>query len=328
MRRLDEDGPAAVRPARGVHIVVPRALFPGEAGALLPVPGEGRFIFTVPWESVTVIGTTDSDHDGALDDPQPTEREIAQLLAESNASLAEPLERADVVAAYAGLRPLVSHGAADTADLSRKHRVTASDSGVVTITGGKLTTWRRMAEDTVDALGGILGTLPPCRTTKLALEGASRAQDVAAIAREEDLGAPLLQGLPYVEADVAYAARYEMASTVEDVLARRTRATTETRDAESSRAARRRAPRRECLTASARRTRSPRFPKPRFALFSASGTSPTTERAASARRTGGRSRRCGAPPATRPPLRLGSPFPNPLTMCAPSSRSVRASAFP
>jgi glycerol-3-phosphate dehydrogenase len=236
VRRLDEDGPAAVRPARGVHIVVPRALFPGEAGALLPVQGEGRFIFTVPWGAVTVIGTTDSDHDGPLDDPEPTEPEIAQLLGEANASLAEPLLRDDVVASYAGLRPLVSHGAGGTADLSRKHRVTASDAGVVTITGGKLTTWRRMAEDTVDRLGDVvLGPLPACRTTRLTLEGASRPREVAAIARGEDLGALLVGGLPYVEADVAYAARFEMAATVEDVLARRTRASTEApRNAEAA----------------------------------------------------------------------------------------------
>jgi glycerol-3-phosphate dehydrogenase len=228
VRRLDEDGPAAVRPARGVHIVVPRGLFPGEAGALLPVPGEGRFIFTVPWGAVTVIGTTDSDHDGPLDDPQPTEQEIAQLLAEANASLAEPLVRDDVVASYAGLRPLVSHGDAHTADLSRKHHVTVSGTGVVTITGGKLTTWRRMAEDTVDLLGDrVLGTLPKCRTAALTLDGASRAGEVAALARDDDLGAPLLEGLPYIEAEVAYAARNEMAVTVEDVLHRRTRAATD-----------------------------------------------------------------------------------------------------
>jgi glycerol-3-phosphate dehydrogenase len=228
VRRLDEDGPAAVRPARGAHIVVPRALFPGEAGALLPVAGEGRFIFTIPWGAVTLIGTTDSDHHGPLDDPEPTEPEIEQLLAETNPSLAEPLVRGDVVAAYAGLRPLVSHGAGNTADLSRKHRVTASPAGMVTITGGKLTTWRRMAEDAVDRLGdAVLGTLPRSRTTTLTLTGGSRASDVVAIAREEGLGAPLLEGLPYVEADVAYAARFEMAATVEDVLARRTRASTE-----------------------------------------------------------------------------------------------------
>jgi glycerol-3-phosphate dehydrogenase len=228
VRRLDEDGPAAVRPARGVHIVVPRALLPGEAGALLPVPGEERFIFTVPWAGVTLIGTTDSDHHGPLDDPQPTEPEIAQLLAEANASFAEPLVRDDVVAAYAGLRPLVSHGTGDTADLSRKHRVTASEAGIVTITGGKLTTWRRMAEDTVDLLGDrVLGTLPKCRTAALTLDGASRADDVAALAHDDDLGAHLLEGLPYLEAEVAYAARAEMAATVEDVLHRRTRAATE-----------------------------------------------------------------------------------------------------
>jgi glycerol-3-phosphate dehydrogenase len=99
---------------------------------------------------------------------------------------------------------------------------------MVTITGGKLTTWRRMAEDAVDRLGdAVLGTLPRSRTTTLTLTGGSRASDVVAIAREEGLSAPLLEGLPYVEADVAYAARFEMAATVEDVLARRTRASTE-----------------------------------------------------------------------------------------------------
>jgi glycerol-3-phosphate dehydrogenase len=228
VRNLDEDGPAAVRPARGVHIVVPRALFPGEAGALLPIAGQGRFIFTVPWGTVTLIGTTDSDHHGPLDDPQPTEPEIAQLLAEANASLAEPLRREDVIATYAGLRPLLAHDDANTEDLSRKHRVTAAASGVITITGGKLTTWRRMAEDTVDLLGDrVLGTLPPCRTTSLTLDGSSRAGEVAALAQNEALEAPLFEGLPYVEADVVYAARAEMAATVEDVLARRTRASTE-----------------------------------------------------------------------------------------------------
>ena len=228
VRRLDEDGPARRASRAGRAHRRPARSLPGEAGALLPVPGEGRFIFTVPWGAVTLIGTTDSDHHGPLDDPQPTEPEIEQLLAEANASLAEPLVRDDVVAAYAGLRPLVAHGDAHTADLSRKHRVTASDAGVVTVTGGKLTTWRRMAEDTVDLLGDrVLGTLPKCRTASLTLDGASRAGEVAALARDDDLGAPLLEGLPYIEAEVAYAARAEMAATVEDVLARRTRASTE-----------------------------------------------------------------------------------------------------
>jgi glycerol-3-phosphate dehydrogenase len=228
VRRLDEAAPPAVRPARGVHVVVPRALLPGEAGALLPVPGTGRLIVTIPWGAVTLIGTTDSDHEGPLDDPEPAEDEIELLLAEASASLAVPLTRGDVVAAYAGLRPLVADASAHTADLSRRHRVTSSEAGVVTICGGKLTTWRRMAEDTVDRLGdAVLGPLPPCRTTTLTLDGASRAREVQELAREEALGTPLLDGLPYTEAEVAYAARTEMAATVEDVLARRTRASTE-----------------------------------------------------------------------------------------------------
>ena len=195
---------------------------------LLPVAGESRFIFTIPWGAVTLIGTTDSDHRGPLDDPVPTEREVEQLLAEVNVSLDVPLARGDVVSAYAGLRPLVAGDGAHTADLSRRHRVTSSDSGVVTISGGKLTTWRRMAEDTVERLGDlVLGPLPPCRSMTLKLDGVSRAADVHALADAEGLGETLLEGLPYVEADVVYAARAEMAVTVGDVLARRTRASTE-----------------------------------------------------------------------------------------------------
>jgi glycerol-3-phosphate dehydrogenase len=230
VRRLDEAAPPAVRPARGVHVVVARALLPGDAGALLPVPGTDRLIVTIPWGAVTLVGTTDSDHQGPLDDPEPTEREIELLLAEASMSLAVPLTRRDVIAAYAGLRPLVADATASahTADLSRRHRVTSSEAGVVTITGGKLTTWRRMAEDTVDRLGdAVLGPLPRCRTTTLTLDGASRAREVQELARAEALGALLLEGLPYIEAEVAYAARAEMAATVEDVLARRTRASTE-----------------------------------------------------------------------------------------------------
>jgi glycerol-3-phosphate dehydrogenase len=222
-----------VRPAKGVHIAVPRALVPGDVALMFPLEG-GRFVFTSPWGPVTFVGTTDTDYDGPLDSPQPEESEIADLLDRVNPWLGEPLERRDVIGAYAGLRPLAARRKGPTADLSRRHRLDVAGR-LVTITGGKLTTWRRMAVDTVDAVARVLGEpLPHTRTTTLTLVGAERAQRV----RELALDTPLLDGLPYVEGDVVYAARHEMALTVDDVLARRTRASVETRDGGRSAAAR------------------------------------------------------------------------------------------
>jgi glycerol-3-phosphate dehydrogenase len=241
VRALADPGASPqLRPARGVHVVVPRELLPGDEGLIRP-RREGGFVFTAPWGSVVIVGTTDSAHDGPLDDPVPSESEIEELL-DAVGSIARP----DVVAAYAGLRPLVAH-AGDTRDLSRRHSVTES-GGVVTVTGGKLTTFRRMAEDAVDALAETLGPLPPCNTRSLRLDGAldeprthlerrygTEAEAVLALARTESLESPLLPGLPYIEAEVAWAARHEWAHTVDDVLERRTRATTELRDVSAAR---------------------------------------------------------------------------------------------
>jgi glycerol-3-phosphate dehydrogenase len=227
-------GAPHLRPARGAHVVVPRELLPGDASMIIP-RREGGFVFAAPWGATTIIGTTDSEHDGPLDDPVPTEDEIASLL--------EPfeLERRHVVTAYAGLRPLLAHEG-PTRDLSRRHSV-SSEAGIVTVTGGKLTTFRRMAADAVDALAETLGPLPRSPTRSLRLDGAldeprthlerrygTDAAAVQALAREESLDAELLPGLPYIEAEVVWAAREELAVTVDDVLARRTRATTEVSD--------------------------------------------------------------------------------------------------
>ena len=222
-----------VRPAKGVHIAVPRDRIPGDVALMLPL-GRGRFVFTCPWGPVTFIGTTDTDYDGPLDSPRPEEHEIEDLLERINPWLRQPLAREDVVGAYAGLRPLAAARDAATADLSRRHRLDV-DGPLVTITGGKLTTWRRMAVDTVDVVGRVLAReLPRTRTTTLALEGVDRAARVRGLG----LDAPLIEGLPYVEGDVVHAARHEMALTVEDILERRTRACVETRDGGRSAAAR------------------------------------------------------------------------------------------
>jgi glycerol-3-phosphate dehydrogenase len=255
VRTLDDSAAQpAIRPAKGIHLAVPREIVPGDAALMLPRSGRG-FVFTCPWGAVTLVGTTDADYDGPLDDPRPEESEIASLLDAVNPFLARPLERGDVVGAYAGLRPLVANGDGATADLSRKHRLSCSANGLVTVSGGKLTTARKMAVDTVDFVGErVLGPLPASRTEELVLDGAgpvpnhvpahlrgrhgTYAPHVLELARELDLGRPLVDGLPYLEAEVAHAARYELAVTVEDVLARRTRAAVEVGDGGRSAAAR------------------------------------------------------------------------------------------
>jgi glycerol-3-phosphate dehydrogenase len=222
-------------------VVVPRDVLPGDAGLILP-RNDGGFVFTAPWGSTTIIGTTDTVHDGPLDDPTPTEDEISLLLGPFS------LDRRQVIAAYAGLRPLLAHDG-DTRDLSRRHAVAAHD-GVVTVTGGKLTTFRRMAEDAVDALAAALGPLPPSPTKSLRLDGGldeprthlerrhgTDAAHVLALAREESLESELFAGLPYIEAEVVWASREELALTVDDVVARRMRVTTELPTVETARVA-------------------------------------------------------------------------------------------
>ena len=174
VRALD-DGvhPDSIRPAKGVHITVPWRLVRNDIAVIIPVAADRRSLFVVPWGPKadgtfehTYIGTTDTDYDGTLDDPQCTGDDIDYCLTAANAALAtgepgdpRPLTRDDITGVWAGLRPLVKAvntdndaASARTADLSRHHRVTDHGSGLVTVTGGKLTTYREMAEDTVDVV--------------------------------------------------------------------------------------------------------------------------------------------------------------------------------
>jgi glycerol-3-phosphate dehydrogenase len=264
VRSLDEGGdPDSIRPAKGIHITVPWEKVRNDIAVVVPVPKDKRSVFVVPWLptdddgfELTYIGTTDTDYDGPVDDPQCTADDIAYLLKAINFSVREPLSEADVVGTWAGLRPLVKAATSGrTADLSRRHRVTRSASGVVTVTGGKLTTYREMAQDTVDELVEHLDGLPRSarrsRTAKLKVRGAQavdpRATGLrrhladrygsearvlhALIAEDPTLGEPLVPGLPYVRAEAVYAVRHEMATTVDDVLARRTRARLQARAA-------------------------------------------------------------------------------------------------
>jgi glycerol-3-phosphate dehydrogenase len=258
VRALDEGvDPATIRPAKGIHITVPWSLVRNRIAAVVPVPKDRRSVFVVPWGerdngefAYTYIGTTDTDYEGPIDDPQCTPDDIAYLLRAINASSTSTITERDVLGTWAGLRPLVrGEGNERTADLSRRHSVRVAGSRVVTVTGGKLTTYRRMAAETVDEVTKLLGRHGRSRTKHVTLHGATgwtaldlpaalsaryggEARAVVALTRTEpDLGAPLVPGLDYLRAEVVYAARYEMARTVDDVLSRRTRARLLARDA-------------------------------------------------------------------------------------------------
>ena len=263
--------PRTIRPAKGIHVTVPASALPCDVAAVVTAQDK-RSIFVVPWRvgdsgpPLTYLGTTDTDYDGPLEDPRCTAEDVAYVLDTVNRWVSRPLTPEDVVGTWAGLRPLLTGNdlAEKTKDLSRRHRVSTSASGVVTIGGGKLTTYRKMAQDTVDVVIARLGTSRRCPTKRLPLRGApgldeaGRARlglppDVAAhlaarygtearvvaalVASDPSLGRPIVAGLPDLRAEVVHAARHEMATTVDDVLARRTRLRLHARDASAAAAA-------------------------------------------------------------------------------------------
>lgn len=239
-----------ITPAKGVHISVPRHRLPADVAAVLTVPGERRSIFVVPFEEApyTFIGTTDTAYDGSLERPECTDDDVAYLLNAVNAWTSSELSTDDVTGLWAGLRPLLAPKNGErvstrTADLSRRHRVSDSHDGVVHVTGGKWTTYRQMAEDGVDALKPYLRTLAPTRTKRLRLHGTSAwrpqgalethlyrrfgsdAQEVLRLVDDDPtLAETVIEDLPFIGAEFVYSARHEMATSLVDLLARRTRA--------------------------------------------------------------------------------------------------------
>jgi glycerol-3-phosphate dehydrogenase len=256
VRRLDDPGAAAlVAPSQGVHLVLHRRFLPGDSAIMVPHTDDGRVLFAVPWHGRVVLGTTDTPlapgPEGPPLEPRALPEEIEFLLAHAGRYLASRPVRGDVLAVFAGLRPLVREvqatghaahaaNAADTAALARDHTVVISPSGLVTVTGGKWTTYRRMGEDTVDQAELVAGLAKrPSKTAVLPLHGCRQGMDPgepwsvygsdaaalrALVDERPGLGAPLHLRLPYSGAEVVWAVREEMARTVEDVLARRTRA--------------------------------------------------------------------------------------------------------
>jgi glycerol-3-phosphate dehydrogenase len=249
-----------LRPSRGTHLVLRPETLPGlDVAVFAPIPGEtNRFVLVLPQpDGQFYVGLTDEPVDGPVPDvAEPTEVEIGFLLDVVAASFARPLRRDDVVGAFAGLRPLLDSGDDSTADLSRKHAVLTSAAGVVTIVGGKLTTYRRMAEDAVDAaVARARLAAGPCVTATLALAGAASRDELAdravkaahpgaarlvrrygadaglalAAARdasgwtEDELLTPIADGIPTVAAELFFGVTHEGAADVADLLDRRTR---------------------------------------------------------------------------------------------------------
>jgi glycerol-3-phosphate dehydrogenase len=240
-RMADAASEPMVAASQGIHLVFDRSFLPGESAIMVPHTSDGRVMFAIPWHGHTVVGTTDTPVETALLEPVAMEQEIEFILQTSSLYLAKPPSRGDILSIFAGIRPLVRAGQSDnTASLSRGHTIRIENNGMVTVSGGKWTTYRHMAEDCVNQ-AAILARLPerPCVTSRLNIHGFHAAvekfghlrvygSDAPAVRRlqesEPELAAPLDEALPYTGAEIVWAAREEMARTLEDVLARRTRA--------------------------------------------------------------------------------------------------------
>jgi glycerol-3-phosphate dehydrogenase len=241
LRMDDPSSPPMITLSQGTHLVLGSEFLPGDSAIMVPHTSDGRVLFAVPWHDRVVVGTTDIAVAEPSLEPRPLPEEVDFILANVADYMAKDPTRADVLSVFAGLRPLVTVGDdADTAKLSRDHSVLVSESGLVTIAGGKWTTYRRMAQDVVDQAAMVAGLVErPCITEGLRIHGWLKHADdadplhlygtdapaVRALAdRDRGLGERLHARLPLTGAQVVWAVRHEMARTVEDVLARRTRA--------------------------------------------------------------------------------------------------------
>ena len=243
VRRMAE--PAAegmVSPSQGIHLVFEKSFLRADTAIMVPRTSDGRVLFAIPWHGHTVVGTTDTPIEQASYEPKPLEEEIAFVLETAGEYLSRKPTRADILSIYVGIRPLVKAAGSDaskTSALSRDHTIHIDGSGLLTIVGGKWTTYRHMAEDTVNH-AATLGKLPDaaCVTADLKVHGWSGdadlgdlevyGSDAAAIralaSSSPELAEKLHPSLPYIAAEIVWGAREEMSRTVDDALARRTRA--------------------------------------------------------------------------------------------------------
>ncbi len=245
IRRMDDpDAQTIMVPSQGVHIVLPRSFLPGDSAIMVPHTDDGRVLFAIPWRDRTVVGTTDTALPHPTLTPRAKTEEIEFLLTHAARYLTKDPTRADVLSVFAGIRPLVSgtEDAEGTKNISREHRIFLSRSGLLTIAGGKWTTYRKMAEDVVDEAAEVAGlpevkcptkSLPIFGSGSVAKNGASDSLDyygsdagkiMELRQKNPDMNRLLHERLPYRLSEIAWAIEAEMARTVEDVLARRTRA--------------------------------------------------------------------------------------------------------
>jgi glycerol-3-phosphate dehydrogenase len=238
-----------IRPSRGTHVTLPRELVDVRAGAIVPAGG-GRTVFVLPWLGRTLVGTTDNDYEGSVEHVPPAEEDVEYLLAAVNGFFGTALGLGDLTGAYAGVRPLISTGdPKKSVDISRKAELYETSSGLVTITGGKLTTWRRMAKLAVDRIVEREGREAPCRTDEIQLgmpADADTLPEAAGVDEESRvhlasryghaanlvirlaavdhrLAERISPDLPDIAAEAAFAVDHEQAHAVADVLLRRTR---------------------------------------------------------------------------------------------------------
>lgn len=236
--RMDQPGSRQlIRPSQGVHIVVSSKFLPGKNALMIPKTEDRRVLFAIPWNNKVIIGTTDTLVEHVETEPRALEEEIDFILRTASSYLTPSPEKEDILSVYTGLRPLAAPSDASraTREISRRHKIIRSASGLITITGGKWTTYRRMAEEAVDLAIRIASLKPfPCMTKTFKIHGVNNicsttvyGSDTPAImeliAENPHLGVKLHEMYDYLAAHVVWAVREEMARTVEDVLARRLR---------------------------------------------------------------------------------------------------------
>ena len=239
--RMDNpDSKPSIRPSQGVHIVLDKSFLQSNSAIMIPKTDDGRVLFAIPWYNEVVVGTTDTPLDKISIEPVALEKEIDFILQTAGRYLVKPPRREDILSIFAGLRPLAAdpNNSGSTREVSRRHKITLSTSGLISIIGGKWTTYRRMAEDTIDSAikSGILGKRK-CVTSDLKLTDlreincadrmhvyGSGSEEIARIIEEEpSAGKPFDPRLPYTRAEIKWICRNEMPLNIDDLLARRTR---------------------------------------------------------------------------------------------------------
>jgi len=242
IRQMDDpDASTTLRPSRGTHIVLDRSFLPGESAIMIPKTDDGRVLFAIPWHDRIVVGTTEAEVENVSLEPRPSRDELTFLIEHAERYLVGDPGPEDVLSVFAGIRPLVAPPGSDggTADISREHELHVSESGLITISGGKWTTYRKMAEDTIDQAVTEAELEPRSAVTRnlnihgwhehpekfddLARYGSDAPSLQSLIEDRLSLREPLDDRLPICGGQVVWAVRHEMARTVEDVLARRTR---------------------------------------------------------------------------------------------------------